>query len=172
MYVVLTIFIFTLVLLILSSYIGISVALVGIGGAILCMIFGGRDLPETIDRIDWRTILFFACFFIIVGGLEHTGVIGSLASGIGTVSGGNPIIMITVILWLGAFLACFVDNVPVVAMFIPVIRHLHDTYGVGTGILAWTTCLACDVGGNASPIGGSANVVGISVQEKGGVTAS
>jgi Na+/H+ antiporter NhaD/arsenite permease-like protein len=172
MWVVLTVFIFTLVLLIFSSYMKISVALIGIGGAILCMIFGGRDLPETIDRIDWRTILFFACFFIIVGGLEYTGVIGSMASGIGTISGGNPIIMITVILWLGAFLACFVDNVPVVAMFIPVIQHLHDTFGVGTGILAWTTCLACDVGGNASPIGGSANVVGISVQEKGGVTAS
>jgi len=172
MYIVLTVFIFTLVLLMFSTQLGLSVALIGIGGAILCMIFGGRDLPETIDRIDWRTILFFGCFFIIVGGLIHTGVIGVLAGGIGTISGGNPIIMITVILWLGAFLACFVDNVPVVAMFIPVINHLSETYHVGTGILAWTTCLACDVGGNASPIGGSANVVGISVQEKGGTTAS
>jgi Na+/H+ antiporter NhaD/arsenite permease-like protein len=172
MYIVLTIFLFTIVLLIFSHLLHLSVALIGIGGAILCMIFGGREIPETIDRIDWRTILFFACFFIIVGGLNYRGVIGALAGGIGTVSGGNPIIVITLILWLGALLACFVDNVPVVAMFIPIIDYLHRIYGINTGIMAWTTCLACDVGGNASPIGGSANVVGISVQEKGGVSLS
>jgi Na+/H+ antiporter NhaD/arsenite permease-like protein len=172
MVIVLTIFMFTLVLLIFSHVLHLSVALIGIGGAILCMIFGGREIPGTIDRIDWRTILFFGCFFIIVGGLASHGIIQAMANGIGSVSGGNPIIVITLILWLGAFLACFVDNVPVVAMFIPIIRSLHETYHIGTGILAWTTCLACDVGGNASPIGGSANVVGISFQEKGGGTTS
>jgi len=55
---------------------------------------------------------------------------------------------------------------------VPIIKDLAATTGMDLGTLAWTTCLGCDVGGNSTPIGGSANVVGLSVEEKAGVHES
>ena len=167
-----SVFMFSIVLLILHHQLHLSVAFVGILGAVLTMLIGGGKLPEMVDRIDWQTILFFAGLFVIVGGLEKTGVTADIASGIGAITGGNLVIAITVILWLGAFLSAFVDNVPVAATMVPIIKDLAATTGMDLGTLAWTTCLGCDIGGNATPIGASANVVGLSVEEKAGIHES
>jgi len=168
MYTVLVVFIFTLCLLVFSHYLHISVALIGIGGAVLTMVFGGKDLPNTIDHIDWKTLILFACLFIIVGGLEHQGVTQTIANGVGGASGGNLILMVTLVLWLGAFLSWFVDNVPVTAMMVPMIKSLAAANDAPLGILAWSTCLGCGIGASATPIGGSDNLVALSVGEKGG----
>jgi Na+/H+ antiporter NhaD/arsenite permease-like protein len=172
MKIALGVFLFSIGLLVFHHQLHLSVAFVGILGAILTMLIGGGRLPEMVDRIDWQTIIFFAGLFIIVGGLVKTGVTGDIAHGIGNVTRGNTVLTITVILWIGAFLSAFVDNVPVAATMVPIIKDLAATTGMDIATLAWTTCLACDIGGNATPIGASANVVGLSVEEKGGVHES
>jgi Na+/H+ antiporter NhaD/arsenite permease-like protein len=165
-------FLFSIILLVFHHHLHLSVAFIGILGAVLTILIGGGKLPEMMDRIDWRTILFFAGLFVVVGGLEKTGVTTDIASGIGNATGGNLMLTITVLLWLAAFLSAFVDNVPVAATMVPILRDLSVTTGMDLSTLAWTTCLACDIGGNATPIGGSANVVGLSVEEKWGVHES
>ena len=169
MKIALSIFIFSLVLLVFHQALGLSVAFIGILGAVLTMLIGGGKLPKMVERIDWRTIIFFAGLFIVVGGLETAGVTDDIANGIAAIAGNNLAIGITLILWTASALSMFVDNVPMAAAMVPVLQKLSSNADMATGPLVWATCIACDVAGNATPIGASANIVGLSVEEKGGV---
>jgi Na+/H+ antiporter NhaD/arsenite permease-like protein len=106
--------------------------------------------------------------FIVVGGLEITGVLTKMAEFIGNVSGGNTVLMITIILWLSAFASAVVDNIPFAATMVPVIRNLALTHGIDLHTLSWSLALGTDIGGNGTPIGASANVVGTAIAEREG----
>jgi Na+/H+ antiporter NhaD/arsenite permease-like protein len=122
--------------------------------------------------VDWRTLLFFIGLFIAVGGLEETGVLEMVAEFIGGVSGGNLLIVIPMILWISAFASAVVDNIPFAATMVPVISQLSVTQGFSLKTLAWTLALGTDIGGNATPIGASANVVGTAIAEREGYPIS
>ena len=77
-------------------------------------------------------------------------------------------LMIAIVLWVSAIASAFVDNIPFAATMIPVIKTLSATQGVDLDTLAWTLSMGTDIGGSATPIGASANVVGTSIAEKNG----
>jgi Na+/H+ antiporter NhaD/arsenite permease-like protein len=77
-------------------------------------------------------------------------------------------VMIAIIIWVSAIASAFVDNIPFAATMLPVIKSLSATTGVPLETLAWTLSLGTDIGGSATPIGASANVVGTSVAAKNG----
>jgi Na+/H+ antiporter NhaD/arsenite permease-like protein len=162
------IFIVVVVLLITHAQTGISVALIGCIAAALILVASHRNALHIIKRVDWRTLLFFIGLFICVGGLEETGVLTMLAEYIGDISGGNIAIVIPIILWVSAFASAIVDNIPFAATMVPVITNLSRTAGLNLPTLAWTLALGTDIGGNATPIGASANVVGTAVATREG----
>ncbi|MBS6578651.1 MAG: anion permease, partial [Clostridiales bacterium] len=104
----------------------------------------------------------------VVGGLEQTGVLTVIAEFISKVSGSNTKLMVAIIIWISALASAFVDNIPFAATMIPVIRSLSALQGVDLEILSWALAMGTDIGGSATPIGASANVVGISVSSKNG----
>ena len=161
------IFLLVIILLITHAQTGISVALIGVIAAGLTLAFGYKDASHIIKRVDWQTLLFFFGLFICVAGLEQTGALETLAEFISQISGGNLIIVITIILWVSAFASAIVDNIPFAATMIPVIKGLAAT-GLPLPALAWTLALGTDIGGNGTPIGASANVVGTAIAEKEG----
>ena len=105
---------------------------------------------------------------MIVGGLEKTGVLHDLATAIGSASGGNRALLLTLVLWPSALLSTVLDNVPFAAAMVPVVRDIAFQQGLAVQPLGWALALGADFGGNATPVGGSANVVGLAVAEKGG----
>ena len=105
---------------------------------------------------------------MVVGGLEQTGALETVAGFIGDISGGNAMVMTAIIIWLSAVASAFVDNIPFAATMIPIIRTLAATQGVELTTLAWALSMGTDIGGSATPIGASANVVGTSVAAKAG----
>lgn len=106
---------------------------------------------------------------MVVGGLEQTGILEIVAGFIGKISGGNAMIMATIIIWGSAIASAFVDNIPFAATMVPIIRDLAAaTTGVDLHTLAWALSMGTDIGGSATPIGASANVVGTSVAAKEG----
>lgn len=107
-----------------------------------------------------------------VSGLEETGVLDAIARFITAVSGGKAAVIVVIILWVSAFTSAFVDNIPFAATMIPVIRSIAAASGTDLGVLSWALSLGTDLGGNATPIGASANVVGTSVAAKGGYPIS
>ena len=101
---------------------------------------------------------------MVVGGLEQTGILEIVAGFIGKISGGNAMIMVAIIIWGSAIASAFVDNIPFAATMVPIIRDLASaTTGVDLHTLAWALSMGTDIGGSATPIGASANVVGTSV---------
>ena len=80
--------------------------------------------------------------------------------------------MIAIILWISAIASAFIDNIPFSATMIPVIRTLAATTGVDLSTMAWTLAIGTDIGGSMTPIGASANVVGISTAGKEGYPIS
>jgi Na+/H+ antiporter NhaD/arsenite permease-like protein len=162
------IFLLAIVLLVTHAQTGLSVALIGVIAAMLTLAVSGSRAVSLLKRFDWRTILFFIGLFIVVGGLEETGVLEVLAGYIADVSGGNVGLAIALILWVSAFASAIVDNIPLAATMVPVIASLSSSYGFSLETLSWTLALGTDIGGNATPIGASANVVGTAIAEREG----
>jgi Na+/H+ antiporter NhaD/arsenite permease-like protein len=121
-----------------------------------------------IKKVDYQTLLFFIGLFVVVGGLEETGILELMASLIGKVCDGNVHLMLAIILWVSAVASAFIDNIPFAATMIPVISNLAATQGVPLEVLSWSLAMGTDIGGSATPIGASANVVGIATAAKEG----
>ena len=163
------IFLCAVVLLVSHAQTGLTVSTIGVAIAIVTLIVAGKDALELLKKVDYKTLLFFVGLFVVVSGLEETGVLKILAGFIGSVSGGNIAVMIAIIIIVSAVASAFIDNIPFAATMIPVITDLaSDVAGVNLTVLAWALAIGTDIGGSATPIGASANVVGIATAAREG----
>ena len=162
------IFACVVVLLVTHAQTGLTVAFIGAIAAIVTIAASGKYAPKLLKKVDYKTLLFFIGLFIVVGGLEQTGILEIIADFIGSVSKGNQKIMIAIIIWVSGIASALVDNIPFAATMVPVIKSLAAAQGVELSTLAWALSMGTDIGGSATPIGASANVVGTSVAAKSG----
>ena len=163
------IFLCAVVLLVSHAQTGLTVSTIGVAIALITLIVAGKDALELLKKVDYKTLLFFVGLFVVVSGLEETGVLKILAGFIGSVSGGNIAVMIAIIIIVSAVASAFIDNIPFAATMIPVITDLaSDVAGVNLTVLAWALAIGTDIGGSATPIGASANVVGIATAAREG----
>ena len=125
-------------------------------------------IRELMKKVDYKTLIFFIGLFVVIGGLEQTGILEIMAGFIGKICGGNVWVMIAIIIWLSAIASAFVDNIPFATTMIPIIKSLSAAFGVDLPVLAWTLAMGTDIGGSATPIGASANVVGIATAAREG----
>ncbi|MDE6615770.1 MAG: anion permease, partial [Lachnospiraceae bacterium] len=156
------------VLLVTHAQTGLTVAFIGTAVAVVTLIAAGTSAFELLKKVDYKTLMFFIGLFAVVGGLEETGILKIVANFIGDISGGNLKLMVAIIIWISAIASAFVDNIPFAATMIPIIRSLSATTGANIETLAWALSMGTDIGGSATPIGASANVVGTSVAAKNG----
>ena len=163
------IFIIAIVLLVTHAQTGLTVAFIGVVIALITLITSFKHIGVILKKVDYKTLLFFIGLFIVVGGLEQTGVLEMIASFIEKVCGGNVFAMVLIIMWISAIASAFVDNIPFAATMVPVIKSLAaTTVGAELPVLAYALSVGTDIGGSATPIGASANVVGTSVISKAG----
>lgn len=162
------IFLSAIILLVTHAQTGLTVSTIGVFIGIVTLLTSGRAAFGLLKKVDYKTILFFVGLFIVVGGLEQTGVLKLMADFIGRISGGNAMLMIAIILWISAIASAFVDNIPFAATMIPIIDSLAATQSVNLSVLAWALAMGTDIGGSATPIGASANVVGIATAAREG----
>jgi Na+/H+ antiporter NhaD/arsenite permease-like protein len=165
----LMVFAFTVTLLVMHHVLDLLVAFVAVLGSALMLLVRRRKLDDIIEKIDWHTIIFLAGLFVMVGGLENTGVLDGLAESFVGASGGSNTVLVLMMFWSVALISALLDNIPVAAAMVPVIRSMSTDTGLDESSLAFTNALACDISGNATPIGASANVVGLAVAEKNGI---
>lgn len=163
------IFIIAIVLLVTHAQTGLTVAFIGVVIALITLITSFKHIGVILKKVDYKTLLFFVGLFVVVGGLEQTGVLEMIASFIEKVCGGNVFAMVLIIMWISAIASAFVDNIPFAATMVPVIKSLAaTTVGAELPVLAYALSVGTDIGGSATPIGASANVVGTSVISKAG----
>lgn len=162
------IFACAVVMLVSHAQTGLTVAFIGTVIAIVTLLTSWKYALELLKKVDYKTLLFFVGLFMVVGGLEQTGILEIIANFIGQVSHGNLKLMVAIIIWISAIASAFVDNIPFAATMVPVINSLAASQGVSLETLAWALSMGTDIGGSATPIGASANVVGTSVAAKNG----
>jgi Na+/H+ antiporter NhaD/arsenite permease-like protein len=143
------------------------VALLGAG---LLLLLAGRDPEPFLREIEWPTLAFFMGLFIMVGALIKTGVIDQLAEAVVPAPGGSLWVASMLLLWVSGLLSAIVDNIPYVATMAPVTATLvQELQGEGeTTVLWWSLALGADLGGNATAIGASANVVILGLAQRSG----
>jgi Na+/H+ antiporter NhaD/arsenite permease-like protein len=141
------------------------IALLGAGAIILV----SRTRPaQFLEEVEWSTLVFFMGLFIMVGGLVETGVIGRLAESAQETVGDRPLVAMTVLLFGSAVLSAIVDNIPYVTAVAPLVADLVENVPDPTQgqALWWALALGADLGGNATAVGASANVVIIGLAAK------
>jgi len=162
----LSVFAFIVTLLVMHDSLDMHVSYVAILGASMVILFARRKMDDLIDKIDWHTIVFLAGLFVMVGGIEKTGLLADFANGLVGMSGDNVLVFAFLLFWVSAALGALLDNIPFAAAMVPVIPALSAQTGVPVDSIAYTTTLGCNIAGNITPIGASANVVGLAIASK------
>ncbi|MBU0966740.1 MAG: ArsB/NhaD family transporter [Proteobacteria bacterium] len=156
------------------GYWHMEVSIAAIFGASLLFTYGlltkKIKLLELIEKdIEWTTLLFFMFLFMLVGGVEETGLLDIIADGVLNLSGGNLAVSICLILWVSAIMSAFVDNIPFTATMLPIVAYLTGVIpGAESGVLWWALAFGACFGGNGTMIGASANVVTLGIAESAG----
>lgn len=150
------------------SSLGMESCTIALLAAVIMMIVGKQDVEDVIMGVEWSTILFFIGLFVVVGGMEETGVIDQLATLLIGMTGGNMVLTMLIILWVSAIVSSFLDNIPFVATLIPMILAIQAESGMDVTPLWWALSLGACLGGNGTLIGASANVVLSGISNKNG----
>ena len=145
---------------IVHNIIGIESATIALTGGVLAILACSVDPHEIFRDVDWDSLFFFIGLFIVVGGLETTGVISALAqAGISAV-GGDPEALTFTILWLSGIASAFIDNIPFTATMIPLIHNMQELLGLAhADYMWWALSIGACYGGNGTIIGASPNVI-------------
>jgi Na+/H+ antiporter NhaD/arsenite permease-like protein len=126
-----------------------------------------RESPEEVLReVEWPTLFFFIGLFMLVAGVIEIGLIDAVADAIFALTGGALAGTSLLVLWLSAALSGMIDNIPYTATMIPVVEQLAD--GQPNDAIWWALAIGADLGGNATIIGASANVILAGMAEREG----
>jgi len=158
----------TLLAFMLHDLIGVSPATVALIAAAVLTFISKQDVEELLQEVEWPTLFFFGGLFVLVGGLEATGITTMLA-GLIAGSGSSLLLLAVVILWGSAILSGFLDNIPFVAAMIPLLMNTIAQLGLTTAQaepLWWALSLGACLGGNGTLIGASANLIIAGVSQK------
>ncbi len=140
------------------------VALLGAG---LLVAISSVEIGDVLKEVEWPTLAFFAGLFIMIGGLIETGVISEVSKQLADAIGDNELGGSMILLSASAVLSGVIDNIPYVATMAPITSDLVQNMGGNSGhVLWWALALGADLGGNATAIGASANVVVLGIAER------
>ncbi|MGI8691514.1 MAG: ArsB/NhaD family transporter [Geodermatophilaceae bacterium] len=153
---------------VLHSALDTEVSVIALLGAGLLVSVAGLSPKEYLGAVEWPTLVFFAGLFIMVGALIKVGIIGSLAELVTDVTGENVLLAAMLLLVASGVLSGIVDNIPYVATMAPLVADLAEDAGNPGNVLWWALALGADLGGNATIVGASANVVVLGIAERNG----
>jgi Na+/H+ antiporter NhaD/arsenite permease-like protein len=152
-----------------QNMIGLSPAVLSLAGAAILMITAKTNSHENFSEVEWGTIFFFIGLFIMVGAMEELGIIKSLGQILANISGGSIKGAALTIIWGTGIFSGFIDNIPFVAMMIPIIHTMNTQLSIqDNNVLWWALSSGACLGGNFTLIGASANIIASGIAEKSG----
>jgi Na+/H+ antiporter NhaD/arsenite permease-like protein len=154
-----------ILLFFLEEPLGLSPAMISIFAAVAALVWVRPEISDVLRRIEWSVLLFFGALFVMVGGLDASGLLDGLVSMLMHLKGMPLVLFGLVLLWFSAGLSAFVDNVPITIALIPVILRLSSN-GINVQPLWWALAFGAGFGGNGTIIGSTANIVVASISER------
>jgi len=141
-------------------------ATIALAGATVLLLWGRSDPHHVLGEIEWTTLFFFIGLFITVEAVVGVGIIEAVAQAALSLTSGDLTLTSMLLIWLSAIASGIIDNIPYIAVMIPVVESLGQSMPVEP--LWWSLALGADFGGNATLVGASANVVVASLAERSG----
>ena len=121
---------------------------------------------DDLKAIDVETLTLLFGLFVMIVGLENQGVITAMGTFFQQISGNDPFILYTYVVFVSVLVSAFVDNIPYVATLLPVMLTLSETIQLNPFVLYFGLLAGATLGGNITPIGASANIAGIGILRK------
>jgi Na+/H+ antiporter NhaD/arsenite permease-like protein len=149
----------TLVGFVLHGPLGYEPATVALTGAVALMLVTRQDPREVLREVEWPTLFFFIGLFMLVTGIIQIGVVEAAAGVVADLTGGALAGTAVLVMWFSAGASAVIDNIPYAATMTPLVQQLAAGQGHHGDVLWWALAIGTDLGGNATIIGASANVV-------------
>jgi Na+/H+ antiporter NhaD/arsenite permease-like protein len=150
-------------------------AMVALGGAVLLLVIARADVHEALREVEWTTIFFFIGLFMVVSGLEETGLLEDIGQAMADASDGDLTRVTMFILWPSALLSSIMNQIPYTTAMLPVVDEIGREIGAPTGDanpLWWALALGVGLGANLTVIGAAANVFVLNVAGRAGYKIS
>ncbi len=153
----------------LSSYIDVRPGLIGLAIGIISLMLGRKVLREVIVEFDWNSFTFIFGIFVIIGAVQAVGILQDFSSALLRIGLNNPVLTLAIVTWLSVALSSFMDNVPYTVLMIPVCTSLATSMGMTNAFpFLYGMIIGTGIGGNITPVGGTANVFACGMLEKRG----
>ncbi|MCY4652112.1 MAG: SLC13 family permease, partial [Dehalococcoidia bacterium] len=162
---------FTVVGFLVHELLHVGPAYIAVTAAAVLVLISRIDPHEVLEQVEWTTLAFFTGLFVLVGGLEYTGVTVEIREWLIDASGGSDRNLAFLLIWFGGLSSAIIDNVPFTATMVEVVKGFSDD-GSGISPLWWALALGADLGGNATIVGASANVIVVNLARAGGYPIS
>jgi Na+/H+ antiporter NhaD/arsenite permease-like protein len=167
------VFVAMLLLFLLGERIHLVPAVTALLGAVSMLLLVGTDIEEMLRVVDWTTLMFFIALFMVIGAIQEVGLVSLIAAGVKDLVGENLTLALLMIVWGGAFMSGFIDNIPFTAAMLPVVGYLSRTLlGGSSKVLFFGLAVGADLGGNSTLIGSAPNIVTAGIMERAGYPIS
>jgi Na+/H+ antiporter NhaD/arsenite permease-like protein len=154
-----------IVLFFLHTVVNLAPAAVALLGAATALLWTQPDIDQIMKEIEWGTLIFFSALFVLVGGVDASGLLNVLATAVTGLAQTDLLFSGVVLIWGAAILSAIVDNIPLTIVMIPIIQLL-GIQGVDVTPLWWALALGAGFGGNGTPIGTTANVIAVKLSTR------
>jgi Na+/H+ antiporter NhaD/arsenite permease-like protein len=142
--------------------------LFGMAGFVWYAIFQKGNVIKLFTSLDWQTTFFLMGVFVVVGTLTEVGWVEDITLLFKGLAGDNVFVAYTLLVWISVLFSAFIDNVPYLLAMLPVAQGLAVKLGVSDTLLMFGLLIGASIGGNITPIGASANIVGVGILSRRG----
>ncbi|KOX30727.1 membrane protein [Streptomyces sp. NRRL F-4707] len=154
---------------VLHTALHLEPSVVAVSGGLLLLAASRISAGEVVKDVEWETLAFFAGLFVMVGAMVQTGIMGDLGEAAAKAADDNLLGTAMALVFGSAVPSAIVDNIPFVASVSPIVAEIVSSAGPEeAGMLWWAFALGADLGGNATIIASSANVVVVGIAEREG----
>jgi Na+/H+ antiporter NhaD/arsenite permease-like protein len=143
---------------VVATPLGLEAGTIALLGAAVLLLLSRLSVESVLRDVEWPTLFFFVGLFMLVEAVVHVGIVDSIADWLFDITGGDPTVTTLGLIWLSGVASAIIDNIPYTATMIPVVRELGAA-GIPIEPLWWSLALGACLGGNATIVGASANVV-------------
>jgi Na+/H+ antiporter NhaD/arsenite permease-like protein len=158
------------ILFFIHHYLHLVPAYASFIGLCLALLMMKPDMEQIFGTVNWSVLFFFAGLFMIVGGVEASGLLDLFGNELAKLAKDPAMLLLTglILMWVAAILSAVVDNIPFTVTMIPIILGLESS-GVNIAPLWWALALGVGLGGNGTHLGATANIIAVSESEKSGL---
>jgi Na+/H+ antiporter NhaD/arsenite permease-like protein len=159
----------TIAAFIVGHQLGLEPGIIALFAAAILALLARLDAEAVLGEVEWATLFFFVGLFMLVEAVVQVGIVSGIADILIEISGGDPTATTLGLIWLSGIASALIDNIPYTATMIPVVEELGAT-GIPIEPLWWALALGACLGGNATIVGASANVVVANLSGRAGHT--